>query len=93
MLSILSEKKRRFFYEQHLGQTRPVLFEMHKDKGLISGFTDNYIKIEAPFQEELINAILPATLTGMRRSGNVEVSVDFSAASDQPANFSGIQTC
>ncbi|MBK8655078.1 MAG: tRNA (N(6)-L-threonylcarbamoyladenosine(37)-C(2))-methylthiotransferase MtaB [Haliscomenobacter sp.] len=93
MLSILSEKKRRFFYEQHLGQTRPVLFEMHKDNGLISGFTDNYIKIEAPFQEGLINAILPATLTGMRRSGNVEVSVDFSAASNQSANFSGVQTC
>jgi threonylcarbamoyladenosine tRNA methylthiotransferase MtaB len=48
MLRILSEKKRRAFYQQFLGQNRAVLFENHKNPALITGFTDNYIKISMP---------------------------------------------
>lgn len=62
MLTILSDKKRRYFYEKHIGQTRPVLFEAHKNKDLLAGFTDNYIKIEAPYNPGLINEIAPAAL-------------------------------
>jgi len=57
MLTILSEKKRRAFYEAHRGQERPVLFEKHHEPGFLSGFTDNYIKIERPYEEGLINQI------------------------------------
>ena len=57
MLTILSEKKRRAFYEQHRGQVRPVLFEKHQDPALLSGFTDNYIKIEFPAKEGKLNDI------------------------------------
>jgi len=45
MLRILSEKKKRFFYEKYIGDNRPVLFEKSKQKGKLNGFTDNYIKI------------------------------------------------
>jgi len=55
MLTILSDKKRRHFYEQHLEETRPVLFEASKTKGKMSGFTDNYIKIEVDLEEVLLN--------------------------------------
>jgi threonylcarbamoyladenosine tRNA methylthiotransferase MtaB len=48
MLRILSEKKKRAFYEPFMGQTRSVLFENHKNPALLTGFTDNYIKIEMP---------------------------------------------
>jgi threonylcarbamoyladenosine tRNA methylthiotransferase MtaB len=48
MLRILSEKKKRAFYEPFIGQTRAVLFENHKNPALLTGFTDNYIKIEMP---------------------------------------------
>jgi threonylcarbamoyladenosine tRNA methylthiotransferase MtaB len=48
MLRILSEKKRRAFYQQFMGEKRPVLFEKSKRTGFLTGFTDNYIKIEMP---------------------------------------------
>jgi threonylcarbamoyladenosine tRNA methylthiotransferase MtaB len=75
MLSILSEKKRRHFYAQHLGQTRPVLFEMHKKETLMAGFTDNYIKIQAPFQADWINQIHHVELTALNGQGEVEIQV------------------
>lgn len=57
MLTILSEKKKRFFYEQFVGDTRPVLFEKSKEENKISGFTDNYIRIDMPLQKSLLNKI------------------------------------
>ncbi len=75
MLTILSEKKRRYFYEQHLGQTRPVLFEQHPDATLMSGFTDNYIKIEAPLDETLLNEVAEVALLEFTANGNVAVHI------------------
>ncbi len=72
MLTILSEKKRRYFYEQHLGETRPVLFEAHKNKQLMSGFTDNYIRIEMPLQKSLLNSIEYIDLQSINPSGLVK---------------------
>ena len=62
MLTILSRKKRREFYEQHIGQVREVLFEHSRTPGFMSGFTDNYIKIETALQPEWINQVLPVRL-------------------------------
>jgi threonylcarbamoyladenosine tRNA methylthiotransferase MtaB len=76
MLGILSEKKRRYFYEQHLGQSLPVLFEAHKDGRLMAGFTDNYIKIEMPLHAELLNTILPVELLEIGSSGDMLVKVE-----------------
>lgn len=61
-LRILSEKKRAAFYQAFEGQTRKVLFEHSKDKGQMSGFTDNYVKVNLPLQENLINTIQEVTL-------------------------------
>jgi threonylcarbamoyladenosine tRNA methylthiotransferase MtaB len=71
MLTILSEKKRRAFYEAHIGQTRPVLLEKHGDPGLLSGFTDNYIKIELPASEGMVNTLQPVALERVLPGGNV----------------------
>lgn len=62
MLRILSEKKRRHFYEQHLGESRPVLFEAKNQEGKMFGFTDNYIKVAVDFNEKLINQIAMVNL-------------------------------
>lgn len=56
-LQILSLKKKRAFYERFVGQSRPVLFEGTNSEGLISGFTDNYVKVSVPFDESLVNTI------------------------------------
>jgi threonylcarbamoyladenosine tRNA methylthiotransferase MtaB len=53
----LSIKKQTYFKEQFVGQTRPVLFESENKSGFIEGFTDNYIKVSAPFNAAKINQI------------------------------------
>lgn len=55
MLRILSEKKKRYFYTQHLGEQRPVLWEAKNIQGKMTGFTDNYIKVAVDYNEDLIN--------------------------------------
>ncbi|MGN7720832.1 tRNA (N(6)-L-threonylcarbamoyladenosine(37)-C(2))-methylthiotransferase MtaB [Chitinophaga sp. 22620] len=54
----LSHKKLQYFTEQHLGQTRKVLFERHGRDGIMEGYTDNYIKVTTPFREEWRNSIV-----------------------------------
>lgn len=71
MLRILSIKKRRYFYEQHLGETRPVLFESENDKGYIHGFTDNYIKVKQPFENTLVNKIENIKLSFIDSMGEI----------------------
>lgn len=75
MLRILSEKKRRYFYEQHLGESRPVLFEKDSEGAAMSGFTDNYIKVTLPYDPALVNEIETATLRNVNPEGNMEISV------------------
>lgn len=65
----LSEMKRREFYRRHLGETRPVLFEQHKGPGLLSGFTDNYIKIEIPAEKGRVNTIASVLLQNLTEDG------------------------
>lgn len=72
MLRILSDKKRRHFYEQHLGSIRPVLFENDTKPGMMSGFTDNYIKIEMPLDSSLLNQIALVRLESVLPDGNVQ---------------------
>lgn len=74
-LRILSQKKQQQFYRQHLQTKRPVLFEKSKDENLLTGFTENYVKIEVPFQEGLINAIRPVELITINEKGLVEAKV------------------
>lgn len=73
MLRILSEKKKMHFYRQFEGDNRSVLFEAHKDKNLISGFTDNYIKVEANFRDGLVNQVLEAELGRVNPEGSMEL--------------------
>ncbi len=73
MLSILSEKKKRQFYEQHLGTERTVLFEKSKRPGKMTGFTDNYVKVETDLKEELINFECRETLSKINEQGLVTI--------------------
>jgi threonylcarbamoyladenosine tRNA methylthiotransferase MtaB len=70
MLRILSEKKRRFFYEQHLGHERTVLLEASEHDGVMSGFTDNYIKVTLPYQAELVNSLAQVRLVSVTPDGD-----------------------
>ena len=58
MLRNLSYQKMQYFTSQHVGKTRKVLFEIHNKNGMMEGYTDNYIKITAPFKKEWENNIV-----------------------------------
>ena len=75
MLTILSEKKRRYFYEQFTGTDRTVLFEQSRETGLMSGFTDNYVRVSLPLQEELLNTMAPVHLHHINEEGAVEATL------------------
>ena len=59
MLRNLSYQKMQYFTNQHVGNTREVLFETHNKNGMMEGYTDNYIKITTPFKKEWENNIVP----------------------------------
>lgn len=69
----LSEKKLRAFYEKHLGSTQTVLFEDQKSKDLMHGFTENYIKVEVPYNEKLVNQLVQTKLKNVLQNGSVAV--------------------
>lgn len=54
----LSYQKMQYFTSQHLGQTRKVLFESANKNGLMEGYSDNYIKVQTHYKEELVNSIV-----------------------------------
>ena len=57
ILRILSEKKRAKFYSEMIGTTQDVLFENANKNGLMNGFTSNYIKVQANFNEAFTGQI------------------------------------
>lgn len=73
MLHILSDKKKRNFYEENLEKSYPVLFEEGDDKDFMTGFTSNYVKIVAKYDPLLINDTLEVKLTSINDNMLVEV--------------------
>lgn len=51
----LSEKKRLAFYNSQIGKCRPVLFEQPGSGAPMHGFSDNYIRVEMPYDKSLVN--------------------------------------
>lgn len=75
MLRILSEKKKRFFYEEQKGQERPVLFEAREKNGRLEGFTDNYVSVSVPYEPSLINEIVSVELAEIGPDGSFYADV------------------
>ncbi|MCU0342112.1 MAG: tRNA (N(6)-L-threonylcarbamoyladenosine(37)-C(2))-methylthiotransferase MtaB [Spirosomaceae bacterium] len=73
MLHILSDKKRRAFYESQLGSERTVLFEDDVQDGLMQGFTENYVRVVAQYDPLLINESKRVQLTHINAQNLVEV--------------------
>ena len=72
MLRILSEKKKRKFYFEHVNTKRKVLFEAENDNGIRYGFTDNYIKVGIPYEEDMWNTIQTIQLNEVSDFGYVK---------------------
>jgi threonylcarbamoyladenosine tRNA methylthiotransferase MtaB len=48
----------QYFTAQHTGTTRKVLFEHAEKNGTMDGYTDNYIKVSAPYDTAMVNTIV-----------------------------------
>ncbi|MVM32710.1 tRNA (N(6)-L-threonylcarbamoyladenosine(37)-C(2))-methylthiotransferase MtaB [Spirosoma sp. HMF4905] len=73
MLHILSDKKRRAFYNSQIGRDATVLFEEDIANGQMQGFTENYVRVVAQYDPLLINETLPVRLTRINAEGLMEV--------------------
>ncbi len=71
MLRTLSEKKKRYFYQQFLGTTRLALMEQEQHGNVMHGFTDNYIKVSMPFDALYVNQLVNVYLQDFDDAGNV----------------------
>ncbi len=69
MLRQLSAKKRRAFYRQFEGKIRPVLWESASRQGMMSGFTDNYIKVQQAWEEGMANQVRSEKLNQVQPQG------------------------
>ena len=65
MLHILSDKKRRVFYEEHVSKEFIVLFENDVEEGKMHGFTENYIRVSANYDPLLINELKKVKITAI----------------------------
>ena len=58
-----SELQEREFIKRFLGTERPVLFEQPpRGSKVMHGFTDNYIRVTAPYCKKLVNTVVPVLL-------------------------------
>ena len=76
MLRSLSEKKRRAFYRGQLGRRCIVLFEGENKKGYIHGFTENYVKVKAPWDPALVGTVHQVRLSTIDADGLVRFEPD-----------------
>jgi threonylcarbamoyladenosine tRNA methylthiotransferase MtaB len=76
MLHILSEKKKRAFYESQIDKKERVLFEADEENGFMFGFTSNYIKVKSPVNSSLINQLADITLNKIDGDGIMDITIE-----------------
>ena len=74
-LHILSEKKKRSFYEKNIGQIGLALLEGDNHDGFMHGFTENYIKVKIPFDASLINSFVHVQHDSIGSEGIMNVTL------------------
>ncbi len=75
MLRTLSLKKERFFYEENVGRKAAVLFEKTAtQEGKMEGFSDNYIRVSAPYLTEWVNTVQQVHLQKINQNGLMEAA-------------------
>ncbi|RZK92245.1 MAG: tRNA (N(6)-L-threonylcarbamoyladenosine(37)-C(2))-methylthiotransferase MtaB [Pedobacter sp.] len=74
MLHILSDKKRRAFYQSQIGTEGQVLFEDDQKNGFMHGFTKNYVKVKAKYDPLMVNELKQVKLVALTADGEVEVA-------------------
>lgn len=68
-LNILSTKLKRSFYQSQLGSERSVLWEKDNHDGWIQGYSDNYLRVQAPYDDSLSNSISTIKIGNINSEG------------------------
>lgn len=74
-LHILSDKKKRSFYEQNVGKSATVLWEHEESEGYMYGFTENYVKIKTPYNSSKSNTLEYIKLNELDRDGIIKATL------------------
>ena len=74
-LEELSARLHRSFGERFLGTEREVLFESTDRKGMMYGYTDNYLRVCAPYNTQIINTICRTKLIDFDEDGNIRCEI------------------
>ena len=74
-LRILSNKLQRAFYEKYLDTEHTALFEQEDKHGYLFGFTDNYIKIKTPFNDNYCRAKKQVKLIAIDDDGIMKAEI------------------
>lgn len=69
LLLALSDEKTRAFYASHIGQEAVVLMEKSKVGTPMHGFTDNYVRVELPYDLSLDNQLVRVRLGDFNEDG------------------------
>jgi threonylcarbamoyladenosine tRNA methylthiotransferase MtaB len=75
ILHLLSDRKKRHFYEQNKGQIRTALIESEQEEGWMYGFTDNYVKVRIPFDLSLANKLVEVKLVKVNSDDSMDCEI------------------
>lgn len=64
VIKAISGEKHEEFLKTNIGKTRNVLIESKTKEGLLTGYTDNYIKLEIDGQKQLLNKTVMINISG-----------------------------
>jgi len=74
-LRILSAKKKRYFYETQVGREMEVLWEEEKQGESMQGFSENYIRFEAPYDATRVNTVETLCFDQINETGLAKASL------------------
>lgn len=74
-LEKLSDRLHKEFASKYLGTEREVLFESTDHSGMMYGYTDNYLRVSAPYDTALINNICRVRLNAFDENGNINSEI------------------
>lgn len=69
MLNILSEKKKRAFYTSQIGKRGIIIPETENENGRMNGFSENYIKVNLPFDASKTNELVEVVYSSIDSDG------------------------
>jgi threonylcarbamoyladenosine tRNA methylthiotransferase MtaB len=75
LLISLSQRKHLEFCRANIGRVSNILFEHTRDNGMITGFTENYIRVEHQWQGKLAGVVTRARLNDIAPTGRMSVEL------------------